>query len=466
MTELPDISGLSAVAAADWLALRDRLATIGVHASGVGPILALCANFPEDDRNPIRHWHLRRRADPAAVAMRLLMFDDAVNVADSVAALGDRLHGLLTDAGLLRVDSDDVRCAFRLAMAENCYVLGDDLAPGGDVVMGMRDTTGPLWRAAAPARRVQRVLDIGCGAGAIALQMSPHADRVVATDINPRAVALTRINVALNGATNVEVREGDMFAPVAGETFDLIASHPPYIALPDGFPATSHLHGGPRGDEIPSRLVAGLAAHLAPGGHAVVQAHWPLREGEALVARLREIAGPTLDLLVLRLGVTGADDLATFWGERDGAAIERQRDHYAALGLLGTESTLSILRRGSTAAGWMARLDVPPGSAALVTTDRIAKLMHCCDLIHGDDADLLAARLRVPQGASIATVEGPGGRHTMLMVPPTTLRQPIDISREALQVVAAVSGVASVQESGQPLAAVRQVIAAGALEPM
>jgi methylase of polypeptide subunit release factors len=472
MPELPDIAGLAHVSADDWLALHHRLAAIGVDAQGVAPILALCVQYPEDDRDPIRLWHLRRRSDDAALAMRLLMFGDALTVAESITALGESLHRLLAAAGLLQANGDAVRCVLRLGMAEDFYLFADDLAPGGAAVMGMRETTVPLWRAVSPARALGRALDLGCGAGAIALLLSRHAGLVVATDINPRAVALARINVALNATDNVDVREGDLFAPVAGETFDLIATHPPYIALPDGAPSVTNLHGGPRGDELGCRLLARLTPHLAPGGRAVVQAHWPLRQGETQVLRIRDAAGPDLDLLILRLGATGADELATFWGQQQqhsAWAVARIREHYARLGLVGTEASLSVLRLGSTTPGWTAALEVPPGSVPLITADRIDRLLRSCDLLHGTDAALLASRLRLPEGASLATIETPpgsGATRKILLPPPGTLRGALDVTPETELVLTAVHNAPTVAESGQGLAAVRAALALGMLEPV
>ena len=103
---------------------------------------------------------------------------------------------------------------------------------------------------------VARGLDLGCGAGTGALSLAAQVDRVIGTDINPRAVALSRINAALNGIGNVEFREGDMFAPVAGENFDLIISQPPFVSTPPGLAAASYESGGARGDELPLRLLA------------------------------------------------------------------------------------------------------------------------------------------------------------------------------------------------------------------
>ena len=78
----------------------------------------------------------------------------------------------------------------------------------------------------------ERVLDLGCGWGAIGLAAAktvPSA-HVVLTDVNQRAVRLARKNLDRNGVRNVEVRLGSLFEPLAGETFDLILSHPPFHA--------------------------------------------------------------------------------------------------------------------------------------------------------------------------------------------------------------------------------------------
>jgi methylase of polypeptide subunit release factors len=424
------------------------------------------------DRDPIRLWHLRERSDAAALAMRLLMFADALTPAEAAISLGEARYTQFLGAGLLECRDDTVRCVLRLGMADNWHVFADDLALGGDAVMGVRETTAPLWRAVAPPHRVRRALDLGCGAGTIALLLSRHADQVVATDVSSRAVTMARINVAINGLDNVDVREGDMYAPVGDETFDVIAAHAPYVALPDGSPAMSHRHGGPRGVEVVSRMVAGSAAHLAPGGLAIVQAHWPLREGQGQTEHIRELAPAELDLLVLRMDWTNADDLALFWGlreERSAASVARIRQHYARLGLVGTEASIAVLRRSDGTPTWTAMLEVPPECMAFITAQRVATLLRCCDLLHGPDAALQAAQLRVPDGTSLATIEGLRGAvatRTMLMLPPATLRKAVETTVAAQQIISAIHRAPTVAQSGQPLGAVREALARGVLEPV
>jgi methylase of polypeptide subunit release factors len=125
--------------------------------------------------------------------------------------------------------------------------------------------------AAMPRSRVGRILDLGCGAGTLALLLRPHADSVVATDMNARAVEFTRFNAEIN-EIETDVREGDLFGPVRGEQFDLIVSQPPYYPGSDRI----FLHGGFKGTELTERMLAEVRSFLTPSGHAVIHTSLPL----------------------------------------------------------------------------------------------------------------------------------------------------------------------------------------------
>jgi release factor glutamine methyltransferase len=111
------------------------------------------------------------------------------------------------------------------------------------------------------------VLDMGTGSGICAVFAARHSRRVVAVDINPAAVRCASINARLNHLEHcIEVRYGDLFAPVAGERFDLIVFNPPF------------LRGKPRDDcdrawrstDVAERFAAGLRDHLRPLASALV----------------------------------------------------------------------------------------------------------------------------------------------------------------------------------------------------
>ena len=73
--------------------------------------------------------------------------------------------------------------------------------------MGVADSSRMLARLTF-RRPVERALDIGTGCGYHAILAAQHAEHVIATDINPRAIAFTAFNALLNDAPNVECRVG------------------------------------------------------------------------------------------------------------------------------------------------------------------------------------------------------------------------------------------------------------------
>jgi HemK-related putative methylase len=111
------------------------------------------------------------------------------------------------------------------------------------------------------------VLDMGTGSGVCAVFAARHARRVVAVDINPAAVRCATLNVLMNQLEHrIEVRHGDLFAPVANERFDLILFNPPFVR---GTPRDDRDRAW-RATDIVERFAAGLREHLKPGAAALV----------------------------------------------------------------------------------------------------------------------------------------------------------------------------------------------------
>jgi hypothetical protein len=123
---------------------------------------------------------------------------------------------------------------------------------------------------------VARALDLGTGCGVQALHLATHADAVVATDINARAVWAAEFNAALNDMPNIEVRPGWFFDPVRDETFDLITTNPPFVISPATGTRLVYRDSGLPGDEVVRLVVSNGPARLAEGGWLQVLANWTI----------------------------------------------------------------------------------------------------------------------------------------------------------------------------------------------
>lgn len=207
----------------------------------------------------------------------------------------------------------------RLAGEPVAYLLGDHefwglpLYVDASVLIPRPDTETVIEVAKAllpEPERPRRVLDLCTGSGAIALALAKELPgaTVIATDVSPAAVVIARRNAERNGlAERVEVREGDLFAPVAGELFDLIASNPPYIesaVIPTLSAEVRRepmlaLDGGADGLVFYDRITAAALAHLVPGGVLLVEHGYD--QAETVAARFRA-AGLEDVALVFDLG--------------------------------------------------------------------------------------------------------------------------------------------------------------------
>ena len=145
----------------------------------------------------------------------------------------------------------------------------------------------PWLNSAAPGR----LLDLCTGGGCIAIATAHRFPACVvdATDLSPDALALARENVAMHALeARVRLLEGDLFAPVQGQRYDLIVSNPPYVnaadlaAMPEEYHAepAMGLGSGVDGLDITRAILANAAAHLTPDGLLVVEVGASMADAE------------------------------------------------------------------------------------------------------------------------------------------------------------------------------------------
>lgn len=149
------------------------------------------------------------------------------------------------------------------------------------------------------------VLDLCTGSGILAVFAAERAQRVIASDINPRALEFARLNAALNGVDGkIEFRLGDLFEPVKGMRFDLITVNPPFEPTPKGWENYLHSDGGPSGLDIVARIFEQAGDYLMPNGTIQIITYIPVGR-LSLINHIRAMFRKVI-----------IDDLGTVDGER------------------------------------------------------------------------------------------------------------------------------------------------------
>ncbi|THA62364.1 class I SAM-dependent methyltransferase [Streptomyces sp. A0958] len=178
------------------------------------------------------------------------------------------------------------------------------------VVLGIGGASTTL--AGITVRRpVASALDIGTGSGIQALHAAQHATRVTATDLNPRALAFTRLTLALSGAAPADLREGSLYEPVGAETFDLIVSNPPFVISPGA--RLTYRDGGMAGDDLCRTLVQQTGDRLNEGGFAHFLANWQHTEGEEWQDRVRSWVPDGCDAWIVQREAQDVTQYAELW---------------------------------------------------------------------------------------------------------------------------------------------------------
>ncbi|MDN5724874.1 MAG: class I SAM-dependent methyltransferase [Propionibacteriales bacterium] len=222
--------------------------------------------------------------DPVATLTRLWPLQDTVGLAATQRALPGLVEPLC-EAGFLTIDGALVRALvdIRPYGSDDGFSgwIAADLTPGldgrldaiaDDYVLGVSPASSTMTQLAARSR-VGTAVDLGTGCGVQSLHLARHADQVIATDVNPRALGLARFTFALNGI-DVDVRNGSLYGPLGEQRVDQIVSNPPYVMAPPGSAHLTYREGGMRADDLVREVVIGGARRLNRGGTLQVLGNW------------------------------------------------------------------------------------------------------------------------------------------------------------------------------------------------
>ncbi|WP_455431674.1 DUF7059 domain-containing protein [Streptomyces fructofermentans] len=303
--------------------LRDALLAVSFSADGLLELLGAPAYAALARSETVPALRATRGDSPLAAVVRLFLLQRPVprrRVAD-VLPVAECL-----EAGWLTTDGEDGIAAavdvrpYGGPDGEDWFIVSDlGCAVGGaggaagheeGVVLGVGGASTTL--AGITVREpVASALDLGTGSGIQALHAAQHATRVTATDLNPRALHIAALTLALSGAPAADLREGSLFEPVGEDTYDLIVSNPPFVISPGA--RLTYRDGGMGGDDLCRTLVQEAGARLNEGGYAQFLANWQHVEGEEWQDRLRSWVPRGCDAWIVQREVQDVTQYAELW---------------------------------------------------------------------------------------------------------------------------------------------------------
>ncbi len=386
--------------------LRDLLESAHYTESGVRELLQL-NEFPflRGADLPLL-LHRTSRGRPLDTLVRLFLMEQMVEQ-EAV----EKAFGRIDLAGLVRMDllerHGNLVCArVKLLPFQGLWVAFDRESylrdfPGQDYVMGIGRSSLTLANLTV-RRRARSTLDLGTGCGIQGLLAARHSDRVTATDLNDRAVAMATFNARLNGLSNVTCIEGNLLEPVEGQRFDLIVSNPPFVISPES--RYIYRDGGLPADELCRRILREGAEKLEEGGFCQVLCNWAQTAGEDWKDTLsRWTRGLACDAWVMRSESRDAATYASTWiqhTERSdssdwGRRLEDWLSYFDRLGIASVGAGLITLRRASGRSNWV-RIDEAPPSMLGPCGDDLQRGFALCDFLETvrSDESLLEEALR------------------------------------------------------------------------
>lgn len=365
---MPSLPNLASIA--ELQPLREVLVRAGLTRRGMTAAIGAAGFQAIVSRDLVQVEWLTRSGRPIDTLIRLFFTQLEVAVEAAQDAVAPTHLETWLRLSLVEPTASGVRGLVEFNPQGELWLACDPLPPRdmplpAEHVMGVAGTTATLDDFTI-RRRIRRALDLGSGCGLQAIAAARHAEEVVAVDCNARAVRYTSFNAAFNGFPNVTALQGDYFAPVFGQKFDLIVSNPPFVISPDR--DFVFRDSGEVGDTIVHEILTEAPDLLEEGGYCQVVGDWIEIAGQDWRSRLATwFQGSGCDALVLRFNQHDPASYAAHWLEQvqdrsPGEYTKRYAawvDYYRSLSIATICHGLITLRRRS-GANWVYCEDVPP----------------------------------------------------------------------------------------------------------
>lgn len=195
-------------------------------------------------------------------------FNSRKNLSESGLNICDCLN-LFEDINLIEKKNNEIFSKFNLYYFSGCFFFtdGSDYF-GEDRVWYLLEDESLYFAKKINPYPGDSVLDIGTGSGILSIiSKKMGAEKVVAIDINKRALDVARLNAYINDVKDIEFRQGSCYEPVRdNEKFDLILCDPPFVPVPKDCNYVLSGAGGEDGLFLPGLILNDIDRYLKPKG--------------------------------------------------------------------------------------------------------------------------------------------------------------------------------------------------------
>lgn len=347
------------------LKLADRLRELSYteaqvsHGMGIGDLATRnISAWPAH----VRSARQKREDCPAAILGAFFLMEEQLEEKELRALLGFEAFELLTDLRWIAAYGDKFFFRYYLYPALDAFILTDGHQSNPDCldqVYALGPDSYTLARL-APRFQVDASLDHCTGSGVQAVLGAAHAERALGLDINPRALAFSRLNARWNGRAGLNFLQSDCYSNVTPEStgldpcrFDLITANPPFVPTPEVI--ALFRGGGISGEEVTERIVSGLPDKLKADGIFSMVTQMPLMKEETFFQRCERWLNSDQSWGMVVLHHHLASPAAYIQGhlplttpDQYGPTFQRWLDAYDSVGMLGVTSSQIFVFRSNT----------------------------------------------------------------------------------------------------------------------
>jgi len=251
----------------DLRSLPGRMADIGYEEHRVAELLKLVTLTLRTFHHIPAYRRCLKGSGPLGTAIEFWLLQQSVGLNELRACLGGPVISALDRLGWLALSEDGIRSRVELYPAAGHYFFTDCYfkvaGEWPDQVYWLGGDSYQLAHAMPRSPR-KRALDICTGSGIHAILARKHCQLSLGLDINPRALAFSQLNTALNGL-HCSFELSDCYQAAGPEPFEQITLNPPFVPCPENIDELYRAGGG-SGESVTEVVVRGLPEHLAPGG--------------------------------------------------------------------------------------------------------------------------------------------------------------------------------------------------------